>query len=131
MIFIDNTQIAFASKTEKNLKKMCFFFKIILKGWAVSFSKILVKTALFINFPINWLVKPNVFKHFCEGENLYECIKTVKKVLPYLEFVRNICFLKIKSYDIIDRLYIISRADENKSIAGQTNNRVSIFKYSN
>lgn len=83
MISIDNTQIAFISKTEKDLKKMRFLFKIISKGWIVTFSKSLMKIALFMHFPINWLVKPTVFKHFCGGENIDECKLTVKNLSDY------------------------------------------------
>ncbi len=86
MVSIDNTQIAFISKTKNDLKKMRLLFKIISKGWIVTFSKSLMKIALFIHFPINWIVKPTVFKHFCGGENLDECKLTVKKLSEYSVF---------------------------------------------
>lgn len=83
MVFVDNTKIAFASKTEKDLKKMRLLFKIISKGWIISFSKFILKIALFIHFPIKWLFKYNVFKHFCGGENIDECKNTVRNLSEY------------------------------------------------
>lgn len=74
MIPIDNTQIAFILKTENDLKKMCFLFKIISKVLIVSFSKSLTKIVLFIHFPLNWRIKQTVFKHIYEGENKNFCM---------------------------------------------------------
>lgn len=77
MISLENTKVAFENKSVNDLKRMRLLFKMISKNWIVSSSKSLVKIALHIHFPIKWIVKPTIFKHFCGGENLEDCINTV------------------------------------------------------
>lgn len=76
----ENTEIAFSNKTNKELKKAFWLFKIIEKPFTVSLGEILMRTALKLNFPIKWIIKPTIFSHFCGGENIDECKQTIAKL---------------------------------------------------
>ncbi len=80
MISLENTKIAFENKSNKDLKSMRLLFKLISKNWFVSTTKTILPLALYIHFPIKWIVKPTIFKHFCGGETLESCFKVVEKL---------------------------------------------------
>jgi proline dehydrogenase len=76
-IFAD-TQTAFAAKTDKELKKAYWLFRLVKNPKWVRTGKVLLNIALKIGFPIKWIIKPTVFNHFCGGETIKECEKTTK-----------------------------------------------------
>ena len=78
MINIENTEIAFKSKSNFQLKKAKWLFKIIEYPLIVKFSELLLKFAIKIHFPVNWIIKPTIFNHFCGGETIEECKKTIQ-----------------------------------------------------
>jgi len=79
----ENTQIAFASKTTKELKSAQFLFNTLKKPRLVNIGEKLVNIALKIHFPISWIVKPTIFKHFCGGESIEECNNVIDKLWEY------------------------------------------------
>ncbi len=83
MIAFDNTLIAFESKTNKDIQKAYRLFKLLKYPFWVRVGKIALQVALFIHFPINRLVKKNIFEHFCGGESMLECEQTVKDLDQY------------------------------------------------
>ncbi|MCX6230200.1 MAG: proline dehydrogenase family protein [Bacteroidetes bacterium] len=72
-----NTEIAFNSKSDKDLKRAYFLFKIIEKPWVVKFCGNLLNFAIKTNLPVSWILKPTIFKHFCGGETINESEKTL------------------------------------------------------
>ena len=83
MIFFSNTEIAFKSKSNADLKRAYWLFKIVNSKINVFIGKYLLRIAIFIHFPIKWLVKPTVFKHFCGGETINDCNITIEKLSQY------------------------------------------------
>ena len=79
----ENTQIAFASKTTKELKSAHFLFNTIKNPGLVKIGEKLVTLALKIHIPISWIVKPTIFKHFCGGENIEECNDVINRLWEY------------------------------------------------
>lgn len=75
----DNTEIAFKSKTNQELKKAKVIFLLIGRDWVVQLGKKLIQFALFFKIPIGIFVRP-VFLHFCGGETVSECKPTVDKL---------------------------------------------------
>jgi proline dehydrogenase len=71
-ISFDNTEIAFAYKTNKDLKRAKWLFETMHYNWLVSmgvrFTPFLMKTGL----PIDGLVRRTIFKQFVGGETLPE-----------------------------------------------------------
>ncbi len=78
MLSFDNTEIAFASKNNKDLNRSYWLFKLIGNPLLVSIGKGLTGLALGIHFPIRPFIKPTIFRQFCGGENISECERTIE-----------------------------------------------------
>jgi len=79
-ISFDNTEIAFAYKSNAQLKKARFLFKSMGIGWIVKLGTRLTPWALRTGLPINGLVRKTIFSQFVGGESL-EQTKTVVDTL--------------------------------------------------
>jgi proline dehydrogenase len=69
----DNTEIAFKSKTDKDLRRAYWLFKTLASPIVVKTSKMLTKLAIKFHLPFGWAVKPSIYKHFVGGETLEGC----------------------------------------------------------
>jgi proline dehydrogenase len=83
MVSFENTEIAFKSKTDKDLNRAYWLFKIIGSPSMVKFGKSATNFALKINLPINGLIKSTIFHQFCGGETINECDKTTKNLAAF------------------------------------------------
>jgi proline dehydrogenase len=83
MIPFENTEIAFAHKSDNELKKAYYLFKIISFQFLVKTSKFFTYLALKIHFPIRWVVKPTIYRHFVGGENIEDCQQTIRQLETY------------------------------------------------
>jgi proline dehydrogenase len=70
---LTNTIIAFAPYDNRSLKRAFMLFRMVQRPLMVKAGKHLLKFATAIRFPVKWMVKPLIFRHFCGGENLEEC----------------------------------------------------------
>lgn len=73
MISFDNTEIAFAGKSDNDLQWSYRLFKMIGIPWLVKFGKVATSMAFAIHLPITGLIKKTIFKQFCGGENIQDC----------------------------------------------------------
>lgn len=76
----DNTEIAFNTKSNADLKKARMLFKSFDFPLLLSVGPTLAKIAVFIGF--KGLIKITIFKQFCGGENIDDCktaIETLDK----------------------------------------------------
>ena len=78
MLSFENTQIAFESKSNKELKRAHFLFSMIGRRWVVSSGKFFTRIAFSIGFPIKPMIKATLFKQFVGGENIDDCEKTIQ-----------------------------------------------------
>ncbi|MFN5620499.1 MAG: proline dehydrogenase family protein [Flavobacteriales bacterium] len=69
----DNTEIAFGGKSNAELKRALWLFKLIGNPLLVKTGKVLTHMALTLRIPIGWAIKGNIFKQFCGGETISEC----------------------------------------------------------
>ena len=74
MLF-DNTKIGFVLKSNFELEKAYFLFKIISNKTLTDFGKILLNIILTFKLPFLFIVKRTVFKQFCSGSNLEESME--------------------------------------------------------
>ena len=79
----ENTEIAFQSKTNGQLRKAYFLFKILSKSGLVKFANKLLGFALKIGIPIGWVVKPTVYGHFIGGTTISDCSNAVRILEKY------------------------------------------------
>lgn len=73
----NNTEIAFSHQSKIKLLRTYWLFKSIANPWVVNVGNKILSFALQINFPIKWILKPTIFSHFCGGETIEECEKTI------------------------------------------------------
>ncbi len=83
MIQFNDTKIAFVSHSTADLKKAKILFRAMGSSSVVKVGKVLLNFALAIRFPISWIVKPTIFKHFVGGETLEESNATVDYLAKY------------------------------------------------
>jgi len=83
MISFSSTEIAFRIKSDRELNKAYLLFSVISNRTIVKIGGFLSKLALKMHFPINWIVKPTIYSHFCGGETIEECQSTILKLSEY------------------------------------------------
>lgn len=79
----NNLEVAFASRSDKELQKMHLIFSAMNNSTLVKTGIKLTNIAIKIHFPIKWIMKNTMFGHFCGGETIYECEKSVKNLAKY------------------------------------------------
>ncbi|MFT5600490.1 MAG: proline dehydrogenase [Flavobacteriales bacterium] len=75
-----NTEIAFKSKSNKELKKANLLFKMVAKPWLVKFGKWATNFAFKLRLPVIGLIKKTIFSQFCGGENIEECTPKINEL---------------------------------------------------
>lgn len=83
MISFDNTEIAFEGKSDKDLKRAYWLFKLVSNNTLVKFGPFLLELALVLRLPITDLIKRTIFKHFCGGESINDSQKTITELANY------------------------------------------------
>jgi len=83
IISFDNTEVAFSGKSDADLNRAYWLFKIISYNWLVKISPPFVNTAIALHLPIKGIVKATAFRHFCGGETIEECKKTIDELGHY------------------------------------------------
>jgi proline dehydrogenase len=78
MLSFDNTKVAFLYKSNADMCRAFWLFRIMNNKLLVKTGKALTNIALGIHLPINWAVKPTLYKHFVGGESIKECTPTVR-----------------------------------------------------
>lgn len=80
-IDFSNTEIAFAQKTDKELKEMAWLFKMMNKNWLVNIGSNLGLLAVKMHLPFaKTIVKKTIFKQFCGGTTLLKSQPTITKL---------------------------------------------------
>lgn len=83
MISFDNTQIAFEYKSDKELRKAYWLFKLVGSPTLVKVGKWLTHFALKTHLPVKGMIKKTIFQQFCGGETISECGPTTQKLSKY------------------------------------------------
>lgn len=68
-----NTQVAFAAKSDKELRKAHRLFSLLGKPGLMRLGKAVTLFAFKIGLPIGGIVKKTIFAQFCGGETIEEC----------------------------------------------------------
>jgi proline dehydrogenase len=76
----DNTQIAFALKSDTELDRAYFLFKMIDNEPLVRIGTAVTNFALKAHLPVEGLIRATVFDHFCGGVNETDCLSVVDKM---------------------------------------------------
>ncbi len=82
-ISMNDTAIAFQSKSDNELRKAHLLFRALGLGWLVNMGPKLLKFAFALRLPIKGLIKKTIFAQFCGGENIEECGKAIELLHKY------------------------------------------------
>ncbi|PQB04460.1 proline dehydrogenase family protein [Aureitalea marina] len=76
----EDTETAFSLKSDSELERAYFLFKMISKEPLVRIGTSVTKFALNVNLPVEGLIRSTVFDHFCGGVSEDDCASTVEKL---------------------------------------------------
>ena len=76
----DNTEIAFSLKSDSELERAYFLFRLIKSEPLVKMGTAVTKFALKSSLPVEGLIRSTVFDHFCGGVNEADCMPIIDKM---------------------------------------------------
>ncbi|MFC4721938.1 proline dehydrogenase family protein [Geojedonia litorea] len=76
----DNTEIAFQLKSDSELERAYFLFKMISHEPLVRIGTAATNFALKAHLPVEGLIRSTVFDHFCGGVNEDDCLSVIDKM---------------------------------------------------
>ena len=84
----ENTSTAFTLKSDSELERAYFLFKMISMQPLVRIGTAATNFALKANLPVEGLIRSTVFDHFCGGVNEEDCLPVIDKL--YTEHVSSV-----------------------------------------
>ncbi len=76
----DDTETAFALKSDSELERAYFLFKMIANEPLVRIGTAMTNFAIKAHLPVEGLIRASVFDHFCGGVNEEDCLPVVDKM---------------------------------------------------
>ena len=76
----ENTEVAFKLKSDSQLERAYFLFKMIANEPLVKIGTVVTKFALKAHLPVEGLIRSTVFDHFCGGINENDCMPVVESL---------------------------------------------------
>jgi proline dehydrogenase len=115
----ENTEVAFSLKSDSELERAYFLFKMIGSEPLVKIGTAATKFALSAKLPVEGLIRSTVFDHFCGGVNEEDCLPVVDKL--YAKGVYSVLDFSVEgknlemSFDIAtDKVLRLTEFAENK-----------------
>jgi proline dehydrogenase len=84
----ENTEIAFALKTDTELDRAFYLFEMIKREPLVKIGTVVTKFALKTHLPVEGIIRATVFDHFCGGVTEKDCMPTIDKM--YTKHVHSV-----------------------------------------
>ncbi|MCC6383962.1 MAG: proline dehydrogenase family protein [Bacteroidia bacterium] len=79
----DNLKVAFASKSDKELRNDYFLFTALGQRWLVGLAPAVSNAVTKFKLPVKRIIRATVFKHFCGGEYIEDCNQTIAHLYQY------------------------------------------------
>lgn len=73
----DNTEIAFRNKSNSDLERAYWLFKMIASSSLIKIGTPITTFALNIGLPIQGMIRSTIYKQFCGGETIEGCAKAI------------------------------------------------------
>jgi proline dehydrogenase len=91
---LNNTRVAFASLSDRQLQQAIFLFRVIGSPTVVKLGPTFAELSLKLRLPVQGLIKKTIFSHFCGGETIPDCLPRIqqlgsKNVGTILDFARE------------------------------------------
>ena len=122
MKLFDNTEVAFSLKSDSQLERAYFLFKMIESQPLVKIGTAVTNFALKAKLPVEGLIRSTVFDHFCGGVTEEDCLPNIEKM--YTKNVHAILDYSVEGKETEEQfdhalektLKTIDFAQENKAI---------------
>lgn len=82
-ISFENLEIAFASKSDAELRKMCLIFATLNNNLISDLGIGLANLAFKLKLPVKGIMKRTMFGHFCGGETIAESIQSCRHLAQF------------------------------------------------
>ncbi len=82
-ISFDNTAIAFAYKSDRDLKHSHWLYSLMGKPWLVNLGTRLTPWSIRVGLPVKGLIRNTISRQFVGGESLEQTIPVAKKLAEY------------------------------------------------
>lgn len=105
----NNTKDAFALKSNDDLKRSLFIFKLMNIPFMVPLLTFFTNLALKLHLPVEWIIRKTIFAQFCGGESQKECLPLVK--LMYTKKVHSVLDYSVEGKETESEF---DKAAENK-----------------
>ncbi|MCG8476231.1 MAG: proline dehydrogenase family protein [Cytophagales bacterium] len=79
----DNTEVAFATHSDQELKESLFLFNAMSSPTLVKIGTAMLSAAFKLHLPVKGIVKATLFKHFCGGESIKNCQQTIDRLFKH------------------------------------------------
>ena len=76
----NNTEVAFSLKSDSELERAYFLFRLIKSEPLVKIGTAVTKFALKSSLPVEGLIRASVFDHFCGGVSEKDCLPIIDKM---------------------------------------------------
>ena len=116
MKLFDNTEVAFKLKTDSQLERAYFLFRMIQNEPMVRIGTAVTNFALKAHLPVEGLIRSTVFDHFCGGVTEEDCLPIIDNM-----------FIKGKVHSVLD--YSVEGKDEEASFDGALEKIIKIVDF--
>lgn len=76
----DNTEIAFRGKTNEDLKRAYWLFKLLSSKLLVRIGQPVTQFAFDVGLPITGIIRNTIYRHFCGGETIAGCESAIQRL---------------------------------------------------
>jgi len=83
IVSFNDTETAFRSKSNADLNRANWLFRLLSYNWLVQISPALVNIALWLHLPIKGIIRATAFRHFCGGESIDQCKSTIENLAKF------------------------------------------------
>ncbi|WP_439132207.1 proline dehydrogenase family protein [Polaribacter sp.] len=116
MKLFDNTKVAFALKTDSQLERAYFLFRIIQYQNLVKIGSAVTNFALKAYLPVEGLIRNTVFDHFCGGVSEDDCLPIIDNM-----------YTNGNVHSVLD--YSVEGKDQEKSFDGALEKILRIINF--
>ena len=82
-ISFDNTEVAFAHRTNEDLKQAHWLYSMMGKPWLVKLGTSLAPWSIRAGLPVKGLIRKTIFRQFVGGESLDETVAVTRRMAEY------------------------------------------------
>ncbi|GAA4138282.1 proline dehydrogenase family protein [Sphingobacterium kyonggiense] len=76
----NNTEIAFKGKSDKDLNKAYWLFKMVASNALIKIGTPITNFSLNIGLPIQGIIRNTIYRQFCGGESIEDCSRAIAEL---------------------------------------------------